>query len=397
MRQLLRKPSLWILILMTSVGPFGDTEYAPSLPHMAKTLQTSYTAVQQTMTVYLAAYAFMQLFYGPLSDRFGRKPIVLGGAGLFTLGSFICYVSFSLDLLLFGRFLQGLGACAGAIISSAAVRDSFPKETIDTVYAKINAAFALSPAAGPIVGAFVADRFGWHANMLILFVLGIFLIAALALYFPETHLPDKSRRLNVADLFLTYQTLFRQKKFLPSVFINAVAIGAVYTSLTEGPALVTETFGLTSKWFALVAFLVLTAFSLGSFLSIWLERSLHPQRIIPWGLICIFAGGAWLSVLWFIHIFTLATVMPAIMLAYVGIALVVPNAMAVAMRPFSAIAGAASAMAGFVQMFIASVAIAGTSLLPNGPVYALGVAFSILGLLGFAAFRLGFRKRAEAG
>jgi len=384
---------------MTSVGPFGDTEYAPSLPHMAKTLHTSYGAVQQTMTVYLAAYAMMQLIYGPLSDRFGRKPIVLAGAVLFMAGSFICYVSFSLDLLLLGRFLQGLGACAGAIISAAAVRDSYPKEKIDTVYAKINAVFALSPAAGPIVGAFVADRFGWHANMLILFVLGIFLIGAVALFFPETHLPDRTHRLDVTALFLSYKTLFRQKNFLPAVFINAVAIGAVYTSLTEGPALVTETFGLSSRWFALVALLVLTAFSLGSFLSIRLERSLHSQEIIPWGLICIFAGGGWLGMLWFSHlfIFSFATVMPAIMLTYVGIALVVPNAMAMAMRPFVTIAGTASAMAGFVQMSVASLAIAGASLLPDGPVYALGVAFCTLGLLGFAAFRLRFGKSGGSG
>jgi MFS transporter, DHA1 family, multidrug resistance protein len=381
-------PSLWILILMTSVGPFGDTEYTPSLPRIADDLHTSYAAVQQSMTVYLASYALMQLLYGPLSDRFGRKPIVLLGALLFTLGSLLCYQSLSLDMLLLGRFIQGLGACAGAIISSAAVRDSYPKEQIDTVYAKINAAFALSPATGPIVGALVDDKFGWHANMLILFVLGILFFGALLFFFSETHLPDKRQHLDVTSVLHTYKKLFSQPNFFPSIFINAVAIGAVYTSLTEGPALVTKTFALSSSWFAVVALLVLSAFSIGSLLCIWLEKHISSLKIIPIGLAFIISGGIGLLFIYITHFLFFSIVMLAIMITYVGIALVVPSALGIAMRPFSYIAGAASAMAGFAQMFVASLANGGVSLLPNGPIYALGIAFSILGLLGFAAYRL---------
>jgi len=211
-------PTIWILVFMTSLGPFGDTEYTPSLPRIANELHVSYSAVQQSMTIYLLAFAVMQLIYGPLSDRVGRKPIALWGALLFTFGSYVCWISYNLDLLFIGRFLQGLGSCAGAIISSAAVRDSFDKNKIDLIYAKINTAFAVAPATGPIIGALVDDYYGWHANMLILLILGFFLLFAILLFFPETHNPDKQKHLRPKDMWDDYIKIISQKRLFPSYY-----------------------------------------------------------------------------------------------------------------------------------------------------------------------------------
>ncbi|MDA7742115.1 MFS transporter, partial [Francisellaceae bacterium] len=138
-------PSLFILVLMISVGPFGDTLYTPSLPDIATSLQVAYSDVQLTMTAYLCGYAVSQLLYGPFSDRFGRRPLMLIGALAFVIGSFICMYSDTIWWLISGRFVQGLGACAGAVISSAAVRDAFPRSEQGKVFAKMNIAFAIAP------------------------------------------------------------------------------------------------------------------------------------------------------------------------------------------------------------------------------------------------------------
>jgi len=384
-------PAIWILVLMTSVGPFGDTEYTPSLPRIADELGVSYAAVQQSMTVYLIAFAMMQLVYGPLSDRVGRKPIALGGALLFTVGSYICWISTSLDFLLIGRFLQGLGSCAGAIISSAAVRDSFDKDKIDLIYTKINTAFAVAPAAGPIVGALVDDHYGWHANMLILLISGLLLLFSVLFFFPETHNPDKNQHLQPKYIWKNYTTLFHEKNFLPAILINGIAIGVVYTSLTEGPALIIKTLGLSSRWIAVVAMGIFLAFVIGSFINMFLQKRLTSKSIVKIGLFFILAGGVCLAAVGYIDYLHLDTVLGSIMLSFIGVALIVPGSVAIAMRPFEKIAGAASAMIGFSQMIIAALANVGVSLLHFEPVYSLAIIFATLAFIGLFAHYLGFK------
>ncbi len=377
---------------MVSLGPFGDTEYTPSLPRIAHDLGVSYGAVQQSMTVYLLAYAMVQLFYGPWSDRIGRKPVALWGALLFTLGSYVCWISNSLDMLLAGRFLQGLGACAGAVISSAAVRDSYPMDQLEAIYLRINAAFAVAPAIGPIVGSLVDDRFGWHANMLILLILGSLLLAVVLLFLPETHWPDPSQRLLPGRLWHTYGNLFRHRTYLPAILINGLAIGVVYSSLTEAPALVTEVLGLPSRWIAVVAGGVLLAFVSASLLGIHLLKRISATRILRIGLVLIAAGAMLQAGMGFWGRVNLASMLLPIMLSFSGIALIVPNATGIAMRPFSRVAGAAAAMLGFSQMGIAALANVGVSLLPLSPIYALPVIFMILAGLGWVVYWLDFQR-----
>ncbi len=384
-------PALWVLVLMTSVGPFGDTEYTPSLPRIAQELHVTYSAVQQSMTVYLIAYAVMQLLYGPLSDKIGRKPVALWGALGFAAGSYVCYISTSLDMLLLGRVLQGFGSCAGAIISSAAVRDSFDKDKIDIVYTKINAAFAIAPATGPIVGAIVDDRFGWHANMFILLILGILLLLSILLFFPETHLPDASQKLSPRFLWHNYVGLFTERDFFSAIFINGIAIGVVYTSLTEGPALVTQTLGLASRWIAVVAIGVFLAFIVGSFISIYLENKKSSWFIIKLGLFIIMIGAVLLVLSGYFKLIYLYSTLLPIMVSFVGIALIVPNAVALAMKPFENTAGSASAMIGFFQMAIAALSNVGVSLLPFNPIYSLATIFAILAGLGLLMYFFGSR------
>ncbi|MEJ2059255.1 MAG: multidrug effflux MFS transporter [Gammaproteobacteria bacterium] len=388
-------PTLWILVLMVSVGPFGDTEYTPSLPRIAGELGVSYGAAQQSMTVYLFGYALVQLVYGPLSDRFGRKPLMLAGALLFVCGSLVCFVSYSLEALLLGRFVQGVGACAGAVLTSAAVRDSFPPAHIEQVYSRINAAFALAPAIGPVVGAFVDDHFGWHANMLVLLVMSALLLVCVLLFLPETHTADRRRSLRLRRIALGYRSLFTHRLFLPFIVINGLVIGVVYACLTEAPALVINVLGLKPRWFAVVAGGIFVAFVSGSILSNYLERHMPARKIVVLGLFVMLAGSVILGMLGLSGVSDLASTLGPIMLVFLGIALVVPNAVGAAMRPFSRLAGSASAMIGFTQMGIASAANAGVSLIPLGPLYAMPLMFGLLALLGLAVYRLGIRGRED--
>lgn len=142
------RPSLPLLAFMMALGPFGDTEYTPSMPATAQSLNVDYGMVQFTMASYLVGIAASELFYGPLADRFGRRPAMLVAAGILTAGALICLASFAIWPLIAGRLVQGVGACGGGVIAKAAVRDSFARDERERVYAQLNAAFALAPALG---------------------------------------------------------------------------------------------------------------------------------------------------------------------------------------------------------------------------------------------------------
>ncbi len=227
-------PSLFILVLMISVGPFGDTIYAPSLPSIAEAFNTPYHNVQLTITFYLLGYSISQILYGPFSDRFGRKPIMIIGSVIFLIGSTICLMSPNIVILIFARFLQGFGACAGAVISSAAVRDAFLQKDQGKVFAKMNTAFAIAPGAGAIVGTFVP----WQFNFIVLFVLSIILLIFVIWLFPETLKQKNYGATRPYKFVINYWSLYRTRGYFVYLCILGLNIGMVYSCLVEAPGIV---------------------------------------------------------------------------------------------------------------------------------------------------------------
>ncbi len=286
-------PSILILVIMVSVGPFGDTEYAPSLPAIAHDLGVRYELAQLTMSVYLAGYALFQLIYGPLSDRFGRKPIVLSGTALFIVGSLLCFLSTSITALLVGRFIQATGVSAGSVICYAAVRDAYSMSERKQVLAKINAIFALAPALGPIVGAFIDDYFGWRMNFLLLVVLSVLMFLSLWLFFPETKRCNAADKMPFKQSLNHYRTLFQDPYYFIDILMMGLAVGIVYSALIGSPAIIVDVLQLPSRWFALIALGVMLGFVVGSCLCHYLSARLSDARLL-------FTG--WMIVLGFIYL-----------------------------------------------------------------------------------------------
>ncbi|MDA2920105.1 multidrug effflux MFS transporter [Desulfobacterota bacterium AH_259_B03_O07] len=379
-------PPLFILVLMVSVGPFGDTEYTPSLPSITRDLGVAYSTTQLTMTVYLFGYGISELFYGPLSDRYGRKPIMLIGAAIFIIGSVVCLTSYSIDQLLAGRLVQALGSCAGGVISSAAIRDAFPEDQRAKVFAKRDAAFALAPGLGPIVGSFVDHWFGWHINFLILVILAIILLISVWRFFPETNITPNKDALNYRSLFRNYYFILKDPYFLPYLIVVGLCIGVVYSCLIEAPALVVNILKLTSNWFAAVAGAIVFSFIAGSIVCSLLSNRVSDNLIIMAGLFTMLVGSLLLGLFAKLDNITFVTILFPIMIIFVGVALAVPPAMANALIPFKNITGSASAMMGFIQFVIAGLSTIGISALHDGATTAMPLTFSILSILAIIVF-----------
>lgn len=152
-----------LLALLGMVGPFAIDTYLPAFPAIAGALQATPVQMQQTLSAYLFAFAFMTLFHGSLSDSFGRRPVVLCGLAVFTLASLGCALSQSIGQLVAFRALQGLSAGAGIVVSRAVIRDMFPPTQAQRVMAQVTIFFGVAPAIAPIVGGWLSVHLGWHS------------------------------------------------------------------------------------------------------------------------------------------------------------------------------------------------------------------------------------------
>jgi MFS transporter, DHA1 family, multidrug resistance protein len=381
-------PALFILVFMVSIGPFGDTEYTPSLPRIAQEFGVHYSLVQLTMTSYLFGYAISQLFYGPISDKFGRKPIMLVGAMIFVVGSLVCYTSYDIWQLISGRFIQSLGSCAGGVIASAAVRDAFPANLREHVFAKVYAAFALAPAIGPVVGGFVDTMYGWHPNFLILLILAVLLFFAVLFFFPETNFNRNPDALKPRLLLRNYGSLMLDPYYLPNLIIMGCAIGIVYVALIDAPNLVVNVLHMTSIAIVIIAASVLLGFVAGALLCNYLAGKVVERKLVLLGILLMLGGSlllgaeallGWMALsLWF--------TMPPVMIIFSGIAFIIPLCTADALLPFQRVTGSASAMLGFFQMGIASLSTGLLSIIHRSAVFDMPVMFTSLALIAFIVF-----------
>jgi len=348
-------PSIFILAFMASLGPFGDTEYTPSLPRIADALGITYGQAQWTMTIYLVGFALGQILYGPYSDRFGRRPVILFAISTFLVGSVICALSTDLHMLMAGRFVQALGASAGGTISNAAIRDAFPEDIRTRVFLRVNAIFALAPGVGPIAGSLVDHYYGWEANFWLLASLAVLLLLTLIFGFPETNRHRNPDAIHPRQFFKNYFALLTHPEFVFYAIIVGLAMGVVYGSLIEAPRLVMVELGFPSKMFAVVAVCIVTSFVAGSAICGWLERFIADSKLIALGLCIMLVGSLALGWLDYAGIVDLVTALAAISTIYVGLAFVIPVATSLAVAPFEKIAGSASALLGSISMALASV------------------------------------------
>ncbi|MGH8213584.1 MAG: multidrug effflux MFS transporter, partial [Rhodanobacteraceae bacterium] len=382
-------PALWLLAFMMAAGPFGDTEYTPAMPAMAKALHADYGMVQFSMSAYLVASALSQLFYGPISDRYGRRPVMLVGACILCLGALACMLSFSIWPLIGSRFIQGVGACAGGVIADAMVRDAFPKERRQPVYAKINAAFALAPAIGPVAGTYAEHAFGWHANFAILLGISLLLTGAVWWRLPETLREQDSRALERARLWRNAREVVGTRGFLFYVTLGGLCVGVVYTALIGAPDLVINVLGMGSGAIVIVAIAILVAFVIGAGTCAWLSRRRVPHLlIIAAGLAVVLAGSiALLLTALLIHGHGgLAIYLSPIAFCFVGVGLVVPVSTAKAMAPFRDNAGAASSLLGFLRMGVAALGTIAMSALHKGSVLDIPIVFLALSVSAVVLF-----------
>jgi DHA1 family bicyclomycin/chloramphenicol resistance-like MFS transporter len=324
--------------------------YTPAMPELVRAFGADVSTVKLTLTVYFLGFALSQLVAGPLSDAFGRRPVVIAFTTLYLAGSVLAAFAPDSGWLLAARAIQGIGAAAGVAISRAIVRDLFTGRESVKVMNMIGIMLAVGPALSPTLGGVTLDLFGWHAIFLMMVAYGIIIILVFSAAVPETLVRRNSSAARPASLLSHYAKLVRDRRFMRPAIVLATTVGCLYTLATILPFILIDEAGLTPTQFGMGMLAQSGSFMVGSVVMNRLLRSIEAHRLVPLGLALCAAGAALLAVLSVVVPPHFLTVMGPIGLMAFGMPFVLPSMMTESLAPFPHMAGAASALAGFFQM-----------------------------------------------
>ncbi|MEM8837143.1 MAG: multidrug effflux MFS transporter [Pseudomonadota bacterium] len=351
------KPSVAILVLISMVAPAGINIIAPSMPAFVTVFDTDYATVQLTLSLFLFAIACAQIIIGPLSDYFGRRKVVLYGMGLSCVGSVICIAAPTIEIFIFGRLIQGAGACTGIVLARAIVRDLYEREKAASMIGYVTMAMTIAPLIVPYVGGVLQEEVAWWGSsaFMLLFALAVFVIAYFDLHETNPHL---GRVTSAKSLARDYSELLRSSSFLRYAGVGAFASCIYFCFMGSAPLLSSDLFGLSPTDYGLLFIFVAAGYGAGNYLSGRFSQIVGTTTMI--------AGGCLLSVVSVAAMMALFAMLPPhplflfapMFVASAANGITLPSAIAGAVSVRPEIAGAASGFTGFFQ--IGSGAIAAT-------------------------------------
>lgn len=376
--------SIFVLAALASVGSFATSILLPSLPSIAKSLNVSTAAVASTISVYLAAFALGQLVVGPLSDRYGRwKPVVIG-LGIFVAGSVWCQFATDLPMLLVGRVIQALGACAASVLSRAIARDLLSGEELTRALAFIMVAMSAAPGFSPLIGGLLEATLGWRSEFFAVGVFGLIVAAAFLRYVGETHRADAATSMRPLSIARVYWDLATDMRFLAPAGTIGLCMGALFAVFSGSPRVLIDGLGMTpiqlGFFFAGTVFIVFGA----GMTAPHLAKKIGHSRATVIGIVIATLGGMALLATHFLpHNFWGYLLPISVFLA--GFGMVSPLATATALQPFGDRAGSASALLGFMQMGGASLGVTLTAAISSATL-AVGFVQALLTMLGLVLY-----------
>ena len=377
-------PALMALLAgITALAPFSLQIFLPALPAIQASFAATTGIVQLTLSLSILANAVAYLAYGPLSDHFGRRPVLLVGLVAFIAGSLACALAPSIELLIVARIVQSVGGAAGMVLARAIVRDLYDRERSASIIAYLTMAMVVAPMLAPTIGAVLLDVASWRAIFFVATGVGVVLIWPIMVTLAETRPPEARR---AGSPLSGASALLRSGTFLAYALQSTFGISIFFSFIASAPYFMMDVLGRSATEYGLWFILVSAAFMAGNLVAGRFSARIGLDRMVLTGSVLGVAGaGAAFALLLAGYWMPLALFGP-IMAVGLGNGFAVPNAQAGAVSVQPLLAGTASGIAGFSQMFVAALVSQAVGMLQNGtpyPMAAFMAGCAVLSLLGF--------------
>jgi DHA1 family bicyclomycin/chloramphenicol resistance-like MFS transporter len=383
-----------LLASLTGIGPLSVDMYLASLPDIGQRLSASAAEVQLSLSFYLVGFAVGQVIYGPISDRYGRRPILLAALAVFILASAVCAAAPSIGVLNGARFCQALGGAGTVVLARAVARDLYEGAAVAQELSRMAAVMALAPLVAPLIGGVLQTYFGWRANFVVLAAFGAAAAALVWLLLPET-LRRQGEAGSIAANLRAFPVFLTNRIFLSHAAILICAFGGLFAWISGAAFVMQDLYGLTAMQFGMAFAVGSAGYLVGTWIAMRKVAQLGLDRTIGWGALLL-AGGGTASLLvpvLGLHGAAAALLVATIALFLTGLGLTLPQAQAGALMPFPERAGTASSLVGALQQTAGALVGAIVGHLLGQSAWPLVSAVAIMGCLALLLWGLTRKAR----
>ncbi len=338
-----------LLAAMTAIGPLTTDMYLPSLPDIAQKLGASTAQVQLTISSYLIGFAVGQIVYGPVSDRHGRKPVLIAAVALYCVATLACALSSSIEMLIAGRFVQALGGAGGIVLARAIVRDLYSGARAGRELSLIGAVMALAPVFAPLLGGVLQTGFGWRSVFFTLLGGGLFGAAIVWPLMPETLKQRAGEAVSPLSMLDSYRVVARNPAYLAYLGLASTSFAGLFAWISGSSFVLQYLYDLTPFRFGVAFAVGSVGYMIGTTYAVRLVMRHGIDRTLGVGCTAMAVGGIGMVLAIALGLASAASIVLPMALYLGGMGMVLPQALAGAMTPFPERAGAASALLGFIQ------------------------------------------------
>ena len=386
----IRQPHLGEILLLGSLTAFGAVTidlYLPTLPAIARDYGTSAAAVQLTLSTFFVGMALGQLFFGPLSDRIGRRPTILIGCAVYVAASLFCALAPTIEALVAGRFFQALGCCAAMVTCRAIVRDRYDHRDSARIFSLLMLVLAIAPLLAPTVGGWIAAAAGWHAVFYAFVAVGVAISAAVGLRLDESRSAATAQAARGQDVLSAYARLLGHKRLIGYLLVGAANGATLFSYIAASPDLVVNSWGFSESQFGLVFAAIAVGVVGSSQVNRLLLKHRSPDAILAWATLGAAAAGV---ALWLVALFDapVPVVLAAVFVALSSNGLIAANASAGALNVDPLRAGAISGLMGGINFGMGAAASALAAAMYDGTARPLAANVAVALLLAAAAYHL---------
>lgn len=394
----LTKRELVILSSMALVafcGLMGVDIHIASLPHIMRYMHTDETHMQQSVSIFLLGLGVSILVYGPLSDKYGRKPIVIFGLGLASIASVSSVFTHQINIFLITRFFQGAGSGVCIGLGRTIIADILQGRQLALTGAYFSTAVSLSPLLAPPLGGYLQNWFDWQANFVFLALFLLLTLFIFVLFCPETNQHKNPDAFRLKTIGTIYASLLTHKVFMVAVLLASIGMTAPMVYATVSSIIFQEDFHITSVQYGWVSMSIGAASMGAKLIAPTLLMRFGSQGALKKGLWLFIIGGGWILFVSLLNKETVLSVVFGVMVVMLAMPLILPTTLSYALSPFHLKRGAAGSIYGSLPLLFAFLFTSILSLFSHSGVIIIGVAYCLLGVLGLLIFYIG-RQHLES-